>query len=138
MSQPPGAPPGSWEQRRADDGRHLALVAGLDGVTKELRDLDVREARNTDRVELEMKEHYVSYRTFLLMLAGLLSLNLAAMSWYGSQVEKVATALRQENTDSRREQSAWREAWDKRLEWVLAKIDGSSHFTDDAPKKGRK
>ncbi len=138
MAQPPGAPPEQWERRKPDDGRHLALVAGLDDVTKELRALDVREAKNTDRHELEMKEHYVSYRTFLLMLAGLLGLNLAAMGWYGSQVEKVATTIRQESTDARRDQSAWRDAWDKRLEWVLKKIDGSSHFADEPPKKGRK
>ncbi len=135
MSQPPGAPPEQWE-RRKDDRGHLALVAGLNDVSKEVRELDLREAKNTDAQKLEMERHYVSYKAFLGMLAALLTLNLAAMSWFGTQVEKVAFSMRAENAEARKEQAAWRDAWDKRLEWVLAKIDGSSHFSE--PTKGRK
>ncbi len=133
MAQRPGAPPEEWE-RRKDDRAHLALVAGVDQLTKEVRALDVQVAAVEDARTKEL-EHFVSYKAFLLMLAGLLSLNLVAMGWFGAQVEKVATTIRTEHGEARREMSAWRDAWDKRLEWVLAKIDGSSHFTEDKPKR---
>jgi hypothetical protein len=126
--QPDGAPPEKWE-RRKDDRGHLALVAGLDQLTKEVHELDVQVTASEESRSKEL-EHFVSYKAFLLMLAGLLSLNLVAMGWFGAQVEKVATSMRSENAEARREQSAWRDAWDKRLEWVLSKIDGSSHFAE--------
>ncbi len=133
MSQPPGVPPEQWE-RRKDDRGHLALVAGLDHLTKEVRALDVQVAASDDARTKEL-EHYLTYKAFMLMLAALLTLNLVAMGWFGAQVEKVAISVRQENAEARREQSAWRDAWDKRLEWVLRKIDGSSHFQEDKPKR---
>ncbi len=109
----------------------------MDQLTREVRALDVQVTASEESRAKEL-EHFVSYKAFLLMLAGLLSLNLVAMGWQGAQVEKMAATMRQDNAEARREQAAWRDAWDKRLEWVLQKIDGSSHFKEDKPHKGRK
>ncbi len=136
MSQPPNAPPEKWERRKEDRG-HLALVEGMDELAKEVRTLDLQVAKDVVLRTKEL-EHYVSYKAFLLMLAGLLGLNLAAMTWFGGQVEKVVVTVRSENAEARREQVQWRETWDKRLEWVLKRIDGSSHFEEVKPKRKEK
>lgn len=138
MSQPPGAPPEQWERRKTDERGHLALVAGLNDVTKELRALDVREAKNTDAQRLDVERNYVSYKALYASIVALLVLNLGAMAWFGTQAEKAITATRADNIEARKEMSTWREAWDKRLEWVLRQIDGSSHFQEEKPTKGRR
>ncbi len=114
---------------RTDRATRL-LVDGQNALSDKVDALGGELVQHREIIKTELA-HYVSHRQLWMFLAALLGLGY----WFRGEVKGMTDAIRTDNAAAREEERKRDTARDARQEWILEKIDGSSHFKADEPKR---
>lgn len=121
---------------RTDRATRLFLD-GLDDLAKKFEALSAELVHHREIIKTELA-HYLSHRQLWAYLAILLGLGY----WFYAQVKVLTDGMERANAAANvaqlEQQRKHDEAEAKEHEWLRQKVNGSSHFLEDKPKRREK
>jgi hypothetical protein len=118
---------------RTDRATRL-LVDGLDALAEKFSALSAELVHHREIIKTELA-HYVSHRQLWAFLAIILGLGY----WFYAQVKVLTDGIEKSNAASNAAQLEQQRKHDAKEaeehEWLRQKVNGSSHFTEDAKPK---